>query len=360
MRVLFISRSTLYESPGGDTVQIQKTAEYLKQLGVDADIGLSNQKFDYGAYDLVHFFNIIRPADIIYHLKRAPKSVISTIFVDYSETEEHTSGAFRSFLIKTLGSDRIEYLKAVGKHILGKEKIISKEYFFWGHSKSIKYILNHVNAVLPNSHSELKRLEEKYKIPGKTLKFKVVNAVDIRSKEIKADSKYTGAVICVGRIERRKNQLNLIRSMKNLDTECYIIGKPAVNDLKYYEQCRSEAGENIHFIGHLPQEEIYSIMKAAAVHALPSWFETTGLVSLEAAYFGCNIVITDKGDQKEYFEDYAFYCNPDDKESIKTAIQKALAAPFNEEFKKKIEEDYTWENTARQTKEAYLKVLKTS
>lgn len=357
MRVLFISRSTLYESPGGDTVQILKTAEYLRKLNVEVEIGLCNQNFDYKSYDLVHFFNIIRPADIIYHLRKAPKTVISTIYVDYTETEKNTAGFFRYFLINAFGSDRIEYLKAVAKHLLGKERIISKEYIYWGHKKSVKYILSNVSAVLPNSFSELNRLDKAYKIPEKVLKFKIVNAIEVSSKDIVPNAKYKGAIICVGRVERRKNQLNLIRAMKNIEIPCYIIGKPSLNDLKYYEKCKAEAGENVFFIDHLPQNEIYGIMKAAAVHVLPSWFETTGLVSLEAAYLGCKIVITDKGDQKEYFEDYAFYCEPNKVDTIKNAILQAVQSPFNDGFKVKISSDYTWENTALQTKNVYLKVL---
>jgi len=38
---------------------------------------------------------------------------------------------------------------------------------------------------------------------------------------------------------------------------------------------------------------------------LPSWFETTGLSSIEAGVMGCNIVITDKVMQ-EYFSHHAF------------------------------------------------------
>jgi len=38
MKVLFQSRTTLFSVPGGDTVQLVKTAEYLRKLGVEVDI----------------------------------------------------------------------------------------------------------------------------------------------------------------------------------------------------------------------------------------------------------------------------------------------------------------------------------
>ncbi len=58
---------------------------------------------------------------------------------------------------------------------------------------------------------------------------------------------------------------------------------------------------------------------------MPSWFETTGLSSLEAAAMGCNIVITRKGDAYEYFGDYAYYCDPESPDSIFKAIEKAAS-----------------------------------
>ena len=355
MNVLFIARSTLYESPGGDTIQILKTAEALRKLDVNVEIGLTTAEFDYSKYDIVHFFNIIRPADILYHFEQSKKTVISTIFVDYTEPEIAAGSFLRSNATRILGGDFIEYLKTIVKAILGKEKIRSKRYIFKGQYKTVKYLYQNAGALLPNSNSEKARLQKKY---GATeaLFYKVVNAIE-PLENVAPNLKYSGAIICVARVERLKNQLNLVKAVKGLDIPCYIIGKPAINDYQYYEICKKEAGENVFFIDALPQLEIYSIMKAARVHVLSSWFETTGLVSLEAAYYGCNIVITNKGDQEEYFGKNAFYCNPENVDSIRNAILKAYETPFNEDFKKHIATFYNWEQTAEQTKKCYLQLL---
>jgi glycosyltransferase involved in cell wall biosynthesis len=86
--------------------------------------------------------------------------------------------------------------------------------------------------------------------------------------------------------------------------------------------------------------------------------ETPGLSSLEAAVMGSNIVVTKKGDTEEYFEDFAFYCEPDDIMSIKIAIEKAYNTQFNPKLKEKILNNYTWEKTAEKTAEAYKLALK--
>jgi len=103
----------------------------------------------------------------------------------------------------------------------------------------------------------------------------------------------------------------------------------------------------------MPQRELAGYYRKAKVHILPSWFETTGLSSIEAAAMGCNIVITDKGDTREYFGDDAFYCDPANPASILETVEKASAAGINENLQKKILEKYTWQQAALQTSKAY-------
>jgi glycosyltransferase involved in cell wall biosynthesis len=91
------------------------------------------------------------------------------------------------------------------------------------------------------------------------------------------------------------------------------------------------------------------------VHVLPSWFETCGLSSLEAASMGCNIVITRKGYAAEYFQDNAFYCDPASPSSIRAAIEQAAIAPLRKEFQQKIFSHFTWQNAAAATYQAYKK-----
>ena len=141
--------------------------------------------------------------------------------------------------------------------------------------------------------------------------------------------------------------------MQNTTIPLFIIGKPAPNHLNYYNECRRIAGPNVTFVDFLPRQELCGIYKAARVHAMPSWFETTGLSSLEAAAMGCNVVISEKGNQREYFKDYAFYCDPNDIDSIRLSILKAYETPINPSFREYIIKNYTWEKAAEKTLEPY-------
>jgi glycosyltransferase involved in cell wall biosynthesis len=356
IKVLMISRSTLRTSVGGDTVQILETAAFLRRLGVDVDVKLSNEAIDYSKYDLVHFFNIIRPADILKHIEICKLPfVISTVFVDYEESEKRTRKGLVRIINNLLSADRIEYLKAITRWIINGEKIGSSKYLLWGHKKSIKYILRNSAYLLPNSESEYQRLFNKYRIKQK---YSVIpNAINIENFVPDGMDRDREGVICVGRIEAVKNQLSLIRALNKTDYKGYIVGDPSANAKDYYLQCQKEAGDNITFINHMPQKQLAELYLKCKVHVLPSWFETTGLSSLEAGVLGCNVVVSPKGDTREYFKDFAWYCDPSSVASIKEAIQNAYAQENDGRLQNYILDNYTWDKTAEKTLLVYKKVL---
>jgi glycosyltransferase involved in cell wall biosynthesis len=352
MKVAFITRSTLYTVPGGDTVQVVQTARQLNDMGISVDILLSKEVIAYDKYDLLHFFNIIRPADILYHSKKAKKPfVVSTILCSYSEYDKyHRKGI--GILFTYLPGDSVEYLKTIARWVLGKDHLSSFDYLWKGQRKSIIEILGRATLILPNSHSEYNRVQQTY--PGKVNHIVVPNGINPEkfpfNPAIKKDDRL---VICVARIEGRKNHINLIKALNNTGFHLVLIGAAAPNQGDYYDECRSIAAANVSFLNRIPQHELLEYYQRAKVHVLPSWFETTGLSSIEATVMRCNIVITEKGDTREYFGDDAFYCDPSKPESILEAVEKASWAPFNENLREKILKQYTWKQAALQTLKAY-------
>jgi len=352
MKVAFITRSTLYTVPGGDTVQAIQTARQLSAFGVTADILLSNEAISYHKYDLLHFFNLTRPADILHHSKKAGKPfVVSTILSNYSEYDkQHRRGIGAVF--SYLAPDSIEYLKTMARCLLGRDHLASMEYTWKGQRKSIMEILQRAKMILPNSESEYMRLRQNY--PCEVKYMVVPNGTNTELFRCdKSAPKNDRVVLCVGRIEGIKNQLNLIKALNNTRFRLILIGAHSSSQNDYYMECRNAAAFNVSFIDHIPQHQLVKYYRTAKVHILPSWFETTGLSSIEAAAMGCNIVITDKGDTREYFGDDAFYCDPSDTASIKAAVEKASSAAVNENLQKKIHEKYTWKQAALQTSKAY-------
>lgn len=357
MKVAFITRSTLYKVPGGDTIQVLQTAAHLRELGLEVDIKLTNEPIDHTVYDLFHFFNIIRPADILYHTGRIRKPYfISPLLVDYSEYDKLFRKGLPGFIFKNFSPFANEYIKTMGRWITGKDKLQSKKFIWKGQQKTMKEIVGKAAAILPNSRSE--ELAMKKLLGIERPSFIVPNGIDsslfIPDKTITKDDKL---VVCAARIEGLKNQLNLIRALNNTNFTLMLIGAAAPSQKKYYSICRKEAAGNIIFKEHIAQGSLIDHYKKAKVHVLPSWFETCGLSSLEAAAMGCNIVITDKGYTRDHFGDDAFYCYPGDPSSILKAIENASQTKTNENLMNKIKEQYTWQHAAMATLDAYKKIM---
>src|SRR5215471_12791620 len=133
MKVAIIARSTLHTVKGGDTYQVIRTAAGLRKIGITADIRLTNETIAYDEYDLLHFFNIIRPADILYHIHKTDRPFIVTpILVDYSEFDKYHRGGFAGFIFRFLSPTSIEYVKTISRWLLGKDALKSKSYLWKG------------------------------------------------------------------------------------------------------------------------------------------------------------------------------------------------------------------------------------
>jgi glycosyltransferase involved in cell wall biosynthesis len=91
-----------------------------------------------------------------------------------------------------------------------------------------------------------------------------------------------------------------------------LVGYPHPHHPDYYDAAKrmAEKNPNVSIRPGVPHKELISLYQGAKVHILPSWFETTGLVSLEAALCGCNIVTTSRGYARDYFQNMAWYCDP--------------------------------------------------
>lgn len=362
MRILFQSKTNIFDNPGGDTIQMLKTKEFLENKGYQIDISLDSN-IDLKPYDLVHLFNLMDPEELYLHYSNAKKQnkkiVLSTIYGLYTDFERNARGGVFQKIANWLSPFQIAYIKTVVKHYSerkmhkGVYKMIFKGYF-----GLMKEIVDYTSVFLPNSHSEMQRVQNDFKLKNPNY-FAIPNAIDksiFNDNEIEIKPEYLkfkDCIICAARIEGRKSTLNLVKAVKNTNYQLVLVGNISQNQKKYVEAVYAEAGKNVFILGAIPHEGLRMLYKLAKVHVLPSWMETPGLSSLEAAAMECNIVVTTKGDTYDYFGDYAFYCEPDSPDSIRNAIIEAYSAPFNIELKNLILEKYTWEKTAEETIKAY-------
>ena len=155
MKVLFLTRSTLFNQPGGDTLQVEQTAKFLRLLGCDVEISPGGKIPRKSSFDLIHFFNLIRPADAREAVKQNLPVVISSIYHDYREYDKLHRSGLASVLGKTFGNFRFDYLKTVLRWLNGSDQFPGWEYLFKGQKKSMYLLLQKSAFLFSTSSQEL-------------------------------------------------------------------------------------------------------------------------------------------------------------------------------------------------------------
>ena len=359
MRVIMINRPSALSIYGGDTTQMLKTKEYLQRVGVEVDICLEYPPSLSGErYDLVHVFNLQTASYTLDQVKWAKRYeypvVLSPIFWKFEE---------RGWREDTLRYDR-------RFHLISQELGSSRARFYLEHEllrdrRAQLRILNLVDWILPNARSELHILEDTFHLELEQKMTIVPNGVDASvfhpdrasPDEAVGELGMCNYILECARIEPCKGQLALLEALSETIWPVVFVG--STGNRRYYQECQDHARNrgNVFFLGAVPHKDLPQFYAAAKAHALPSYRETPGLASLEAGAMGCNIVTTMVGSAHEYFGDDAWYCDPEDIGSIKSALCAAHSAPKSDNLQKRILKRYTWEEAARQTRRAYEEAL---
>lgn len=99
---------------------------------------------------------------------------------------------------------------------------------------------------------------------------------------------------------------------------------------------------NIEYVGEVSEEALQDLYKRAKVFALPSLQEGVGMVALEAAAYGCEIVLTNYGAPKEYYDGRAILVNPRSVDEIGQGVVRALKDGYAQpELKSYMEQHYS-------------------
>lgn len=153
-------------------------------------------------------------------------------------------------------------------------------------------------------------------------------------------------IMQVGRFDKNKNQLSVIKAMKNTGVPVVFIGGPDPNDQLYYDQCVNEATPNMYFMGWINNED--PLMASAYVNAkvviLPSHKEIFGNSLIEGAAAGANLVATRELPIAEWgLEDYCDTINPNNINDIRKKLLSAFTKSKNSTLPKLISKKFSWE-----------------
>ncbi|MGB6535137.1 MAG: glycosyltransferase [Xanthobacteraceae bacterium] len=186
------------------------------------------------------------------------------------------------------------------------------------------------DVVVTNSNAESEALARILELPS-DLFMAVMNGVDARFAVPHDPSLFRRTfgiegpfILNVANIEKRKNQLNLVRALASHDYPLVMIGQ--VREPAYAKQIFAEGGDRVRYLGFLDHESplLPSAYAACSAFVLPSTLETPGLAALEAAAAGAKIVVTRVGAPREYFDAMCHYVDPSDPADIARGVGAAL------------------------------------
>ena len=231
----------------------------------------------------------------------------------------------------------------------------------------MKIIFNKADLLIPNAEVEMVKINE---FLGDERPYKVVpNAIDMDEVTTCLENDFEFPkniskalkerfVVCVGRIEVRKNQYRVFQAMKRIwrndpDLQLVLIGQGSKSYMMMFEE--QLKGENVLSLGPTDHTAVMQMVKRSQAHILASFIETPGLVNLEAAALGVPIVVSSRGSISEYFGDEAFYCDPNSPRSIAKAIEGAISSPKEQTSKLqlRVQADYNYSRVAEMLEEIY-------
>lgn len=318
-KILFATYPMAFHTVGGGEVQLRAYANALGRKGITVEfLDMWNPNFK--NYDLVHFFSCVGGSYNFCHFIKSleiPLVVSSSLWI--------TPGTEKSYPIADIidqlnVADRIVTNSNLESDLLARTLNIDINKFSHVYNGYDKSILNYYRQNL---------------------------------------NKVKGMVLNVGNIELRKNQLNLARALKNIPgATLHLAG--GVRDKEYFSEIMKEMHGRIVYHGVLPanSKELMELYSQCDVFILPSFLETPGLAAIEAYVMGANVVVTNEGSAREYFEDNVIYINPNKINSIECGIRDALV---DLEYKKieraKFRENFEWGDVTNRLVNIYNEVI---
>jgi glycosyltransferase involved in cell wall biosynthesis len=193
-----------------------------------------------------------------------------------------------------------------------------------------------------------------------------VSSIKYPALSIKQDFKKSFSILFIGRLEKRKNLVNLIKAFELLrrrhsrmspaGQSCKLIlaGKKGFGfeEIKKAIQ-ESQFNKDIILKNYILEEEKNELYKNAGLFILPSFYEGFGLPILEAMSYGVPVVCSNASSLPEVAGNAALLINPNNIQEIADAMNKVFSDDGlkNNMIEKRFEnvEKFSWEKCAKKT-----------
>ena len=316
MKYAFILSSPAISPKGGVKVQAEMWRDGLRNLGHQVDMVTNWGGVNWQEYDAMIVFGFSQGTrNYISGLaKENPNIVIAPII------DPNTSDRVYKFYCKWWGSHK--YLRLSSRfHDLWLIRKLPKLWLVRSEEER-----HYVNYCLEIPNERIVKVPLHYRIPS-IVEFPKKEMFCFHASRLKAPN---------------KNVCRIVEAAKKYGFQLKLAGHlMGENELAWMHNLIGDA-KNIEYVGEVGEEELQSLYKRAKVFALPSLQEGVGMVALEAAAYGCEIVLTNHGAPKEYYNGQAILVAPKSVDEIGQGIMKAMKEGFAQpKLKSYIEQYYS-------------------
>lgn len=171
-------------------------------------------------------------------------------------------------------------------------------------------------------------------------------------------------ILCVGAIQRRKNQIALVRAFQAAPEDWVLVlagsqGFDAEAALR--EIANSPIIDRIRITGYLPDEEIARWYRRASIFAFPSLDEGFGMPAIEAMAAGVPVIAGNRSSLPEVCGDAALLVDPSSDDELAAAVEKLTR---DEKLRMRLTiagraqaAKFSWDEAVRKTIAVYREVV---
>ena len=245
----------------------------------------------------------------------------------------------------------------------------------WYHNWSMNYAARHANHIIAVSEYTKEDLIKNYRIAPDRITViyhgwnRMLYHPPDNTEKAKNKQLYERYLYYLGRLERKKNYLQLLKSFVELkklypDLKLVVSGKPGVGyeeTRKFINQIDPKIRHDIIELGYTPDDQVAKLMREALVFVFPSQFEGFGLPLIEAMASGTPVVATKLTSIPEIAKGAGLLVKSAEPVNLVPAIKKLID---NSKLRNdliqhglKRANDFSWEKAGKQTMEVLVKTL---
>lgn len=358
--IQLLLRDDFPKKPGGDLVLARQYESALQNAGHNASVRPLNRQALRESPRVAHLFNVDRYFEFSAAARALSAAgtpfVTSPVhhprrFVEHFESNVRT-GALK--LISRLG--RGPYGREAIKHALrGRTVSSALESVSKDARGSVATALEQSSLVILQAPAELAEVEKTFGVSISAKSVWVPNGVTVEDGPDLREHRDID-VLVAGRIEERKNQLNVASALAGTGWNVVFVGGDNTKNPAYTKRFHQvvREHENLHHIPHVSLEELRRIYTRSKVFLSASYFEVVSLTELEAVAYGCQLVTATSGYLKDYLGEHATYIEPwADSDVIHSQVESAVNSGINDHAMDLVRKDFSWDNSHRRLVEAY-------